>query len=346
MEPNSKVHKNPDAEKASENKKLIWSIALMLLLAVFVTAAVFVSNVKKLAPTESDNVIALMPIDTEEFAEQSEVVSNPATDINVAAPDPDTSKETIQVQVPKSSGTMNTTYTSVRTEQRQVGLKKAEMQVEDEVQIWRSETEVDIFDAVYYGTENEITVESQDDANLIAPGTENDYTFWVKNTGEVGIDYWVSFEEKETEGYDIPLEVRVKCGNNYILGAKDEWEPIEKLNFIKHEGHLIEKNYAKYTLEWRWRYDNDDMQDTYLGNEAALKDIEQEIVIHTYGEGDDQPIYEWFTITDALAVFTGGVKTGDSAKTVIYIILILAALSAVIFLFVKRKKDEEEEHKN
>ena len=68
---------------------------------------------------------------------------------------------------------------------------EAEMITEDEKQIWTTKTSVDIFDKYYYGTaqagtEDEVTVEnaqSVDRMNLIAPGTESSYEFWVKNTG-------------------------------------------------------------------------------------------------------------------------------------------------------------------
>ena len=297
-------------EKFVLNKKTIWGLVLVLLLAITVSAAVFVSNVKKHAPTEMDTVINLVPEDEEAAKESAD------KDTTESQTEQDSSNdEIIHIEVPKSNLKNGTTYRAVsREEKRQVGTLDAEMIVEDEVQIWESETHVDIFDRAYYGTkeagtENEITVENLGKKNLIAPGTEEEYVFWVKNTGQVGIDYWVSFEEHNTSGYDIPLEVRVKCGDSFILGSKNKWEPIDKLDFVKHEGHLNIKNYARYTLEWRWQFERDDEYDTYLGNEAVGKDIVQEIVIHTYGEGYDRPIYETFSVM--------GVKTGDAANIVI-----------------------------
>lgn len=325
MENNSN-NMNKESIKSSPNKKLIWGIVLALLLAIAASAGIYVSNLKETTPTENENVIALVP-------EESDVQTGDDTAENADAAS--TEDETVQVEVPKSTLRKGTTYTAVKNEKRQVGTLDAEMTVEDDVQIWQSETHVDIFDRTYYGTkaagtENEITVENEGHKNLIAPGTEEEYTFWVKNTGQVGIDYWVSFEEHDTPGYDIPLEVRVKCGDAYILGSKNKWEPMEKLDFLKHEGHLSVKNYAQYTLEWRWQFEIDDEYDTYLGNEAVNKDIVQEIIIHTYGEGYDRPIYETFSVT--------GVKTGDSANVLLWIILLILAIVAMYFIRKNTKK--------
>ena len=175
-----------------------------------------------------------------------------------------------------------------------------------------------------------------DDMDLIAPGTDNDYVFWVKNTGQVGIDYRVWFEEHNTWGYHLPLEVRVKCGDTYILGSKNKWEPIDKLDYLEHEGHLSVKHYAQYTLEWRWPFERgDDEHDTYLGDTAVNKVLEQEIIIHTYGEGYDRPIYETFSVM--------GVKTGDAAPVFLWLLLLIIAVITIWYIQKKKRKEEEGE---
>ena len=316
------------------NHKYIWGIVFVLILSIIITAGLYISNVKQMSPTENAEVIALVP---EEVEPEGQPADNSGADTNSSATG---DSETIQIEVPSGNAQARVQGGSVGTEQRQVGLLKAEMQVEDDVQIWATDTCVDIFDKYYKGTEaagtaNEVTVENAgniDDMNLIAPGTESDYTFWVKNTGKVGIDYQVSFEEIHTKNYSIPIEVRVKHGETYILGNKNSWEKISALDTLEHEGHLSVKNYARYTLEWRWPFESSDAYDTYLGNEAVNKVLEQQIIIHTYGEGYDKPIYETFSVM--------GVKTGDAANVLLWMIIALLAL--VVVLYIRRKRDEKE----
>ena len=321
--------------ETTKNKR-IWLIALVLLIAAIISAAFYVSNIKEMAPTESEDVIALVPEDEKDTEETDGAGTQDANGDDAA-------EETTKIDVPKSSLKNGAKSTGgVRTEKRQVGLLEADMTVEDKNRVWSTMTEVDIFRKAYEGTQaagtaNEYTVENgltQDARNLIAPGTENDYVFWVKNTGQVGIDYCIWFDEHDTYGYEIPLEVRVKHGNKYILGSEEKWEPISRLDHLEHEGHLSVKHYAQYTLEWRWPFEEDDVRDTYLGDEAVKNLIEQEITIYTYGEGYDRPIYEIFSVA--------GVKTGDSANILLWIVLLIIAIAAVYYIQKKKKRDEKE----
>ena len=314
----------------NNNHKYLWGIVFVLFLAVVITASVYISTVKQMTPTENEDVIALVPENTEdtETAGESDSV-NESEDASVT-----------QIETPKSTLKNGANGTgTVGTDKRQVGTLDAEMTVEDENTAWSTMTKVNIFKKAYRGTktagtENELTVENAgdvDDMDLIAPGTENDYTFWVKNTGQVGLDYCVWFEEHNTDGYEIPLEIRVKCGNHYILGSKEAWEPIDTLESLEHEGHLSVKQYAQYTLEWRWPFERgEDVYDTYLGDTAVEKLLEQEIIIHTYGEGYDRPIYEMFTVT--------GVKTGDETSAWLWSVIAVLALAAVLRTLKKMKQ--------
>ena len=312
----------------------IWIIVFVLVLLIAISAGFYVSKLKNVTPTDGEDVIALVPEDGEEEADESGEGS-------------EGDDEVIDIEVPESSGAASKKggVQGTRQEKRQVGLMEAEMTVEDDLQVWKTETEIDIFEKYYKGTReagtrNEITVENggYDDMNLIAPGTENTYVFWVKNTGQVGIDYTVTFEEHQKPIHTIPLEVRVKCGDTYLLGEDNQWVSIHKLDDLTHEGHLSVKHYAQYTLEWRWPFEIDeahDEHDTNLGNMAVTRNLEQEIIIRTYGEGYDRPIYEMFSVA--------GVKTGDMSNAFVYVVLMLAAIAACILLFVfKRKKEEGE----
>ncbi len=315
----------------TKNNKRIWLIALILLIAAIISAAFYVSNIKEMAPIDNEDVIALVPED-EENTEEADGAGNGDAE----------GEETTQIDVPKSSLKKGAKGAGATTEKRQVGLLEAEMTVEDKIQVWKTKTRVDIFDKYYHGTvaagtAGEVTVENAggvDDMNLIAPGTKSKYEFWVKNTGQVGISYEVTFEEHQYGSADIPLEVRLRCGNTYLLGSEEEWVSIHKLNGLTNKGKLHVKNYAQYTLEWRWPFEEDDVRDTSLGNLAMNENLVQEIIIHTYGEGYDRPIYETFSVT--------GVKTGDSANILLWIVLLIIAIVVVYYIQKKKNRDEKE----
>lgn len=258
---------------------------------------------------ENEDVIALVP--AEDDAQTEELDSEVPLEQN--------DKENVKVEVSKSTLKNGAKTAGTVIQQRQIGLKKAEMITEDDVQVWGTETAVDIFKKYYTGTaeagtEGEVTVENAgdvDDRKLIAPGTESEYTFWVKNTGETDISYRVYFEENQYGSMEIPLEVRVKCGDEYFLGNNREWASIHELETADHSGKLHEKNYARYTLEWRWPFEIDDVYDTSLGNQAVQELLEQEIIIYTYGEGENIPIFE--------TIISSGVKTGDASNVLLWI---------------------------
>lgn len=312
------------------NHRYIWGIAFVLFLAVAITASVYISNVKQMVPMENEDVIALVPV--KDDAQTEELDSDVPLGQN--------EKEISKVGVPQSTLKNGAKTGGTTTIQRQIGSKKAEMATEDDTKVWGTETAVDIFKKYYTGTaeagtEGEVTVENTGDVDnrkLIAPGTESEYTFWVKNTGETDISYCVYFEENQYGSMEIPLEVRVKCGDEYFLGNNSEWASIHELETVDHSGKLREKNYARYTLEWRWPFEIDDVYDTALGNQAVKELLEQEIIIYTYGEGEDIPIFDWITAT--------GVKTGDAANIALWAGIALFCGAALVVLLVVRRKKE------
>lgn len=323
------------------NHRYIWGIAFVLFLAVAITASVYISNVKQMVPMENEDVIALVPV--KDDAQTEELDSDVPSEQN--------DKEIVKVGVPQSTLKNGAKTAGVVTQQRQIGLKKAEMTTEDDVQVWGTETAVDIFKKYYTGTaeagtEGEVTVENTGDVDnrkLIAPGTGSEYTFWVKNTGETDISYRVSFDENQYGSMEIPLEVRVKCGDDYFLGNATEWASIHDLETVNHSGKLREKNYARYTLEWRWPFEIDDVYDTSLGNQAVHELLEQEIIIYTYGEGEDIPIFDTIISTGESILDTiipPSVKTGDGANAVLWAGIALCCGGTLVILLIARRKKE------
>ena len=173
--------------------------------------------------------------------------------------------------------------------------------VEDEAQVWGTETRIDLFDTEYYGIGRDITVRSENGDRLIAPGTDSEYTFNLKNTGNVAMDYTVSFdvalhmEGGEVSLEEFPLGVRLRhYSGEYLLGDGEHWESVAKLEDYLEEDTLAVNNYAWYTIEWKWLFEEDiiddhehlllnvgDELDTLLGNVSAETPVELSVSIST-----------------------------------------------------------------
>lgn len=316
-----------------KSKKKIWLIVFALLLAIAVSAGIFVSELKKKTPTEGDEVISLLPETSDDTKEEEKDNQSVETDSDEASNSEGNTSSNDAADSNGDSAGNGEGQTEEGTSTTVQRTLYAAMETEDENQAWGSTTAIDIFDEFYQNQNEENTVENDgsDSMNLIAPGTEDSYTFWVKNTGEVSLDYKVWFEQIQTEGYDIPLEIRVKCGDTYVVGADDTWEDITALDSYEDNRTLKAKNYAQYTLEWRWPFEVDDDYDTYLGNEAVAKNIEQKIIIHTYGEADAAG---WGGIGSV------GIQTGDNAMLLGWSVLAVTML-VVIILLIREKKEEK-----
>ena len=173
--------------------------------------------------------------------------------------------------------------------------------VENMDQTWGTEHHVDLFRDEYYGDGYDLTVRSENGDKLIAPGTENEYTFNLKNTGNVAMDYSVTLladlfiNTEEIDLLDFPIGVRLRSySGEYLLGDKEHWAPLHRLDGILSEGTLAVNHYAWYTLEWKWlfeeyTYDDDgkvigpvgDARDTLLGNLSAETPLALQVSINT-----------------------------------------------------------------
>ncbi len=159
-----------------------------------------------------------------------------------------------------------------------------------DVSIWETETEAEIF-KFSYDSENGTTVQTVDGTDkLIAPGTSNEYTFTLENTGSTLLDYTLTMEAYVT-GTDYTLPVKVSVSDytgKYILGSETDKVDVLELNNVKEESKLSEGRFAVYTLKWEWAYESgNDEYDTMLGNLAVDDDIVLTIKINTIASYDD-----------------------------------------------------------
>ena len=200
-----------------------------------------------------------------------------------------------------------------------------ELYASDQQARWEVITEVDLFKTAYLDPEGmNITVQSEDGAKVIAPGTTNEYTFSLKNTGNISLDYTLSMEGIFTlTNENLPFQVRMKKGNDWVVGNEEEWTTVDELNEVVDSGTLPVGNYIPYSLEWQWPYETDqddmlifgDVQDSAIGNAAVTEaNVNFQLTIQTISQvtpgavpmdADGNLLYEELVSPGRLALTAG-----------------------------------------
>ncbi len=212
-------------------------------------------------------------------------------------------------------------------------------EISDANTVWTTDTEVEIFKISYDNNGDAVfTVNSGNGKKVIAPGTENVYSFTLRNTGDVSLDYklevdaWITGTDKV-----IPVEAKLyDFQNQYLAGSADTWATVSELDAAEITGVLASGNIADYTLRWQWPFErgegdelnaNDEI-DTFLGDLAVEGDVELHILIHTVAEADDNPDEP------------GGENppTGDNGLIPVLSVTVAVILVLIIALIAERKK--------
>ena len=93
--------------------------------------------------------------------------------------------------------------------------KEPSFVMSDGQKVWETDTEIELFRSEYKNDKGDIVVESSNDESVFAPGSQIDYTFSLKNNGNMAIDYGVQLDFgflKDLEDFDMehcPLLVRL-----------------------------------------------------------------------------------------------------------------------------------------
>ena len=325
-------------------KRHSWLLAAsgLLFVAICVSVALLASILKGHTTSDKD-AIALVPVkttvnhivdaQTESVAGETEVVQGPGEQVGSAS----------------QSGnkvTTNGSQTS-QTQANHIGVIESivhtplnpGMEVYDNLKTWETLTEVDIFKLRYENGEGVVTVEGGSD-KVIAPGTENTYTFNLKNTGNVQLDYTMEIEAYfNQEDHPLPVVARLKgYDGNYLLGGEDQWCDVLELNAIKDEATIGVNRYAYYTLEWQWPFESgNDEYDTFLGNMAVGEDLTLTIVIRTLATGEDMT-------TEVIKVPADKITTGDAANLLIWAGAAAVAGALLLLIIFKKRREKEELH--
>ncbi len=217
--------------------------------------------------------------------------------------------------------------------------------IHDGRQTWDTDTQVDIFRSYYNNKTGDVTVISPYGQKLIAPGTSNQYIFYVENTGDVSLDYTITASGEATfvkdgVSYTVPIQVKLSSrSGKYLAGSRTGWAGIEALNQVNDSGTIASGFYNEYTLQWRWPYEQADTEasdayDTMLGDLAAAGDeIWVTVGLNVRVSASDNP--------DA----PGGDSpvTGDSANLALWMTLCILSFAGFVILLRWNRKDSAHE---
>lgn len=203
--------------------------------------------------------------------------------------------------------------------------------VSDADKVWQATTDVEIFKTSYENGEAKITVDGDGD-KVIAPGTENSYSFTLQNSSDSALGYTLEMEAYfSNPDKPIPVTVRLQGSDGgYFLGGESTYVDVMQLNTVSYEHALGAGRYATYTLDWQWSFEGDDAYDTELGNLAVFEDQSLTIVIRTVATQYEDPEY------------SGGDLpiTGDDFSFLWWLLAALLALFAIRYVILARKREE------
>lgn len=209
-------------------------------------------------------------------------------------------------------------------------------QASDSDRIWGKQTDIELFRVSYENGEHVITAVGARGQEIVAPGTENDYTFNLTNTGNVSIAYRVSATAVLSDGqnrFDIPLKLRLSdYTGRYLIGGADSWADFESLGTFSESASLAAGHYTTYTIEWQWPYEwGDDAFDTMLGNLAVDRNLVLTVTINVSAEASSDPNEP------------GGIpQTGDNSALLSGVMAVSGVVFILLLISLRKQKGGKE----
>ena len=325
------------AKPNNSKTKWIWLSVLILLVCVVATTIAFVSRLDSFL-LDDEGAISLITEDTSGTDNSTDETEDTQDTDTAATQAPTTEQE--PTNSTNTSGTQETDPATSTTPQVTQPPRNPGFEASDDNTVWSTNTQVEIFRISYMNGEQVITVNSDNGDKIIAPGTENSYTFKLKNTGDVALDYTVEVDAYFTPAdIEIPITGRLnRYDGKWVVGGKDEYAKVPVLDTAEDNGTLGAGKYTYYTLDWLWPFESgNDELDTMLGNLATEQDLIFTIVIKTTATESDNP-YDDSGITPP--------QTGDNTNLALWITLAVSSFAMMIFLLFfqnmeKRRYDAE-----
>ena len=273
--------------KQSHKLGLVWQLVLSLFISVSASAIALSSRIRYYtAMVDVNSMIPLVPesVTMEELQAAAAKHAAKATKTSFTLDD---AIRASRLRYSTASLTHNAPARPVRLNQPTL---EPFFSVSDDNTVWGTNTQVDIFKTSYENGQGKITVASGNGDKIIAPGTENSYTFKLKNNFHVPMDYTVQVRAWcSPDGIDIPVICRLsRYDGTWIAGGENRWLTVEDFDGAEDTAILSEASYVSYTLDWQWPFVGDDDIDTLLANLVTQQDISLTIEIITLAS----PIYE------------------------------------------------------
>lgn len=221
----------------------------------------------------------------------------------------------------------------------------------DENTVWSTHTDIEIFRLQHDNNGDGVfTVITSDGDKVFAPGTENDYSYTLRNTNSVALDYIMTVEAYVVvpDGIWLPIQGRLYShyDGKYLCGSDEEWPDVLELDGISEQGVIGAGNIKDYTLQWRWPFERgeviqeglykgdytEDFYDTMLGNLAVDEDLELHIIIRTSAWLDENPDNGG-----------GNPVTGDTNNPTFWLViagLTLVAIAVMAFFLLRDRKKQ------
>lgn len=323
-----------------ETSKRVWLFALLLFVCVAATAAAVISI---LSSFQMDASGAIELAGEASSVSREDIVQTAAPDApTVTVPEREDGTDSGDAPIGGDSGAAAQTAPAP---QRDTPLRYTsrgpKLESRDEELVWSTETQVELFRAEYANEEGVITVQSANGEKVIAPGTENSYTFKLKNTGSAPLEYTVDVSAFFTAANEaIPMTARLsRYDGKWIVGDGDSFIPVAQLGQIEDSATLGAGKFTYYTLDWCWPFESgDDARDTALGAVTATQDLSFTLVIETTAT----------TVVDPSPSYPGGdgldvPKTGDDFSAMLWTALAVGAGMLFVILLVAWRRDEETE---
>ena len=238
--------------------KWIWLSVLILVVCVAATTIVFLSRLDSFLLND-EGAISLITDDISKTNDVSNETDDTLSSDSAVTLDFETVQDSEAGQDSASSidatGTSKSESSTSATAPR-IALppKEPGFEAGDDKTVWDTNTQVEIFKVSYVNGEQVITVNSDNGDKVIAPGTENSYTFKLKNTGNVTLDYTVEVDAYFTPGdIEIPIISRLnRYDGKWVVGGKDEYVKVSVLDTAEDKAKLRAGRYTYYTLDWIW----------------------------------------------------------------------------------------------
>ena len=309
------------AKPNNSKTKWIWLSVLILLICVAATTIAFLHILNGFL-LDDEGAISLITGDTSQ-ADSTDETEDTQSSGSTATQTPTTEQEPT-----------DTTETHSTSPQPTQPPKKPGFEASDDNTVWSTNTQVEIFRVSYVNGEQVITVNSSNGDKVIAPGTKNSYTFKLKNTGNVALDYTVEIDAYFTPAdIEIPITGRLnRYDGTWVIGGKDEYAKVPVLDTAEDNATLGSGKYTYYTLDWLWPFESgNDELDTMLGNLAVDQELTFTIVIKTTATESSDP-YDDSGITPP--------QTGDNTNLTLWIVLAVSSFAMMIFLLFYQNKEK------